>query len=152
MLVIFKANTLLNYGTVNFPLFKYCKLFVLQCGFCFIEWHCYPQGILAVLELKLTISTEFWETCMCTWSSKSEIICGRRRLSRYEARENLKPGTISSVTAAPPTMCLFSKIHVRIPDFCKYAAAISPLWPAWQTHVFVVKGGGYEKITASPYW
>ncbi len=31
---------------------------------------------------------------------------GRRRPARYEARENLKPGTSSSVTAAPPTTWL----------------------------------------------
>jgi hypothetical protein len=31
------------------------------------------------------------------------MISGRSRLTTYEKTENLKPGMISSVTAAPPT-------------------------------------------------
>ena len=40
-----------------------------------------------------------------------------------------KPGTTSSVIAAPPTPSFFSSTRVRSPAFARYAACVSPLWP-----------------------
>lgn len=57
------------------------------------------------------------------------MMYGRRRLNTYDALENLKPGIISSVTAAPPTTCRPSTTATERPDFCKYPAAIKPLCP-----------------------
>lgn len=57
------------------------------------------------------------------------MMYGRKRLSTYEALENLNPGIISSVTAAPPTTCRLSTTATDKPAFCKYAEAINPLCP-----------------------
>lgn len=47
------------------------------------------------------------------------MMYGRKRLNTYEALENLKPGMISSVTAAPPTTCRLSTTATDRPDRCK---------------------------------
>src|SRR6478672_5672315 len=57
------------------------------------------------------------------------MISGRSRLTTYENTENLKPGTISSVTAAPPTRGRRSSTTTRLPARARYAAATRPLWP-----------------------
>jgi hypothetical protein len=43
------------------------------------------------------------------------MISGRNRLTTYEYTENLKPGKISSVTAAPPMRSRRSSTSTRLP-------------------------------------
>ena len=57
------------------------------------------------------------------------MISGRSRLTTYEKTENLKPGTISSVTAAPPTSGRRSSTTTFRPARARYAAATRPLCP-----------------------
>ena len=64
-----------------------------------------------------------------TSSSSSSMTAGRSRPARYDARENLNPGIISSVTAAPPTMCRRSSTVTSRPCLARYAADTRPLWP-----------------------
>ena len=66
----------------------------------------------------------------CRASSSSRMISGRNNDTTYEHTENWKPGTISSVTAAPPTTCRRSSTSTLRPARARYAAATSPLWPA----------------------
>ena len=42
---------------------------------------------------------------------------------------NLKPGTSSSVTTAPPSTFRRSRTHTDRPARARYAAAHKPLWP-----------------------
>ncbi|RNA16883.1 hypothetical protein BpHYR1_003194 [Brachionus plicatilis] len=64
----------------------------------------YSQTLFNQLEDKVNeVDFVYWESVGNSGVSKSWIIWGRKRLSKYEARENLKPGIICSVTAAPPT-------------------------------------------------
>lgn len=52
-----------------------------------------------------------------TLSFRSSMMNGLSRLRRYEALENLNPGTISSVTAAPPRTSLNKFVPVRHTKF-----------------------------------
>src|SRR5437588_1199077 len=65
----------------------------------------------------------------CRGRSSSRMISGRRRETTYEQTENLKPGKISSVTAAPPSTCRRSSTSTRLPARARYAALTRPLWP-----------------------
>src|SRR5438045_2441112 len=57
------------------------------------------------------------------------MISGRRSETTYDATENLKPGKISSVTAAPPSTCLRSSTTTFFPALARYAAVTRPLCP-----------------------
>lgn len=86
------------------------------------------------LSKKMFIS----DTVQCnTFSLRSFMMYGRNRLNTYEALENLKPGMISSVTAAPPTTCRLSTTATDRPDRCKYPAATNPLCPGFLEKLFL---------------
>ena len=57
------------------------------------------------------------------------MISGRSSDTTYEQTEYLKPGKISSVTAAPPSTCRRSSTSTRLPARARYAALTRPLWP-----------------------
>ena len=57
-----------------------------------------------------------------TFNSSPLTTTGLNKLNRYDALENLKPGTISSVTAAPPSTCLLSRTATCFPALARYAA------------------------------
>src|SRR5207248_7382509 len=57
------------------------------------------------------------------------MISGRSSETTYEQTENLKPGKISSVTAAPPRTWRRSRTTTFLPAFARYAALTRPLWP-----------------------
>src|SRR6202021_2495620 len=61
--------------------------------------------------------------------SRSRIISGRSSETTYEKTENLNPGIISSVTAAPPRTYLRSSTRTFLPACARYAAFTKPLWP-----------------------
>src|SRR5688500_7819566 len=65
----------------------------------------------------------------CRARSSSRMISGRSNDTTYEHTENLKPGKISSVTAAPPRTCRRSSTSTFRPARARYAAVVSPLWP-----------------------
>src|ERR1035438_4148270 len=55
---------------------------------------------------------------------------GRSMLAMYEVVDARQPGAICSVTQHPPTMSRRSRTRVEYPARARYAAAVSPLWPA----------------------
>ena len=57
------------------------------------------------------------------------MISGRSSETTYDATLNRKPGTISSVTAAPPSTSRRSRTTTRMPARARYAAVTRPLWP-----------------------
>ena len=57
------------------------------------------------------------------------MISGRSSETTYEQTEYLKPGKISSVTAAPPSTCRRSTTSTLRPALARYAALTRPLWP-----------------------
>ena len=54
-------------------------------------------------------------------------------LAMYEVVDARQPGAISSVTQHPPTISRRSRTRVEYPERARYAAAVSPLWPAPMT-------------------
>src|SRR5215470_5153145 len=57
------------------------------------------------------------------------MISGLSSETTYEQTENLKPGMISSVTAAPPSTWRRSSTRTFFPPRARYAALTRPLCP-----------------------
>src|SRR5580765_5317984 len=77
------------------------------------------------------------------------MISGRSSETTYEQTENLNPGKISSVTAAPPRTWRRSRTSTFRPARARYAAATRPLCPppitiAW----YFIRGSAFFAFSA----
>ena len=81
------------------------------------------------------------------------MISGRSSETTYEQTENLNPGKISSVTAAPPSTCRRSSTSTLRPARARYAAHVSPLCPPPMTITsYFIDGPSYENPRGTEFF
>ena len=79
---------------------------------------------------RLRRNTKGEESCFPMDSEDSQSMAMSFNSSEWCGTEqDVLPGIISSVTAAPPSTCLLSSTHTDLPALAKYAADTNPLCP-----------------------